>query len=152
MSAGEEIFVSYGPNYWCNARIPSYSTDDVPEWEWDLSSAVAVPRLLAPALPEPVDVPFAVVVSGVRPAGTTTSFVFQCRSTTVINFINQLMHAVSPTLPSDPRSRFPRIECTFPLLESRARRSVDFWRPSSSVLTKYSFGCHCPTVLRGRAL
>src|SRR5690348_12399308 len=33
--AGDEIFVSYGRNYWLGAESSSHSTVDVPEWEWD---------------------------------------------------------------------------------------------------------------------
>ena len=67
--AGEEIFVSYGTDYWPHARAMSHSTADVPEWEWDLSDpfAVSAPVLHGPtasAVPDaPPAPPVAVSVS-----------------------------------------------------------------------------------------
>ena len=50
---GEEIFVSYGRDYWRKADAPHF-TVDVPDWEWDLSDPFAVPsaptRFLSPLL------------------------------------------------------------------------------------------------------
>ena len=44
---GEEIFVSYGRDYWRKADAPHF-TVDVPDWEWDLSDPFAVPSAPAP--------------------------------------------------------------------------------------------------------
>ena len=41
IEAGGEIFVSYGAEYWKNARSSFHSTSDVPDWEWDLSDPFA---------------------------------------------------------------------------------------------------------------
>jgi hypothetical protein len=50
IKAGEEIFVSYGTEYWQYAANSSHFTVDVPDWEWDLSDPFAPP-------PTPVSVP-----------------------------------------------------------------------------------------------
>ena len=44
----EEIFISYGRDYWKKSHSSTHSTVNVPDWEWDLSNPFAsVPRLLA---------------------------------------------------------------------------------------------------------
>jgi hypothetical protein len=50
IKAGEEIFVSYGAEYWQYAAKSPHFTVDVPDWEWDLSDPFAPP-------PAPVSVP-----------------------------------------------------------------------------------------------
>ena len=57
--AGDEVFVSYGREYWCGAKSCSHSTTGVPDWEWDLSdpfaAAPATPRIEeVSSLPAPV--------------------------------------------------------------------------------------------------
>src|ERR1700734_2202553 len=41
VKAGDEIFVSYGDDYWKDAAKSSHFTVDVPDWEWDLSDPFA---------------------------------------------------------------------------------------------------------------
>jgi len=60
IAAGDEIFVSYGCSYWGkNQTVPSYSTNGIPEWEWDISDPFAsIPRsmsifVVAPFVPDP---------------------------------------------------------------------------------------------------
>jgi len=60
IKAGEEIFVSYGAEYWHYAAKSPHFTVDVPDWEWDLSDPFASPPLApvsVPAPPAPVSVP-----------------------------------------------------------------------------------------------
>ena len=60
IEAGEEVFVSYGTEYWKHAQSTFHETSDVPDWEWDLSdpfapaSALLVPvPALVPVCPAP---------------------------------------------------------------------------------------------------
>ena len=41
IGAGEEIFVSYGRNYWRHFDKTTYNTSNIPDWEWDLSDPFA---------------------------------------------------------------------------------------------------------------
>jgi len=54
---GDEIFVSYGRNYWIGAASCSHSTVGVPEWEWDLSdpfaASPAISTVVSPVAPVP---------------------------------------------------------------------------------------------------
>jgi hypothetical protein len=66
VAAGGEIFVSYA-DYWRSASATSYSTSNIPEWEWDLSDPFTSvlssvpdagdrvpPPILANQLPSPI--------------------------------------------------------------------------------------------------
>jgi hypothetical protein len=41
VKAGDEIFVSYGDDYWNDAANAPHFTVDIPDWEWDLSDPFA---------------------------------------------------------------------------------------------------------------
>ena len=50
--AGDEIFVSYGDEYWPYVAKTQHFTVDIPDWEWDVSDPFAGPPL--PAVPAPM--------------------------------------------------------------------------------------------------
>jgi len=47
---GDELFVSYGDEYWQYAAKAQHHTVDVPDWEWDLSDPFATLPLPGPVL------------------------------------------------------------------------------------------------------
>src|SRR6185312_2119817 len=53
---GGEIFVGYGAEYWRGISSMSYSTVDIPDWEWDTSNPFApASSTISPALiPSPI--------------------------------------------------------------------------------------------------
>ena len=119
--AGGEIFVSYGPSYWKFARLSSHSTNDVPEWEWDLSDPfmpnLSVPRVL----------PVAVSVAPAQNSVAVTLRVPHCRSYNLQNRLSLFLKRplLLPKLKSSPLWSWP----SFPLISiPKSRRSVEFWQ------------------------
>jgi hypothetical protein len=50
VKAGDEIFVSYGDDYWKDAKNSTHFAVDVPDWEWDDSDPFAAPVSCPPTL------------------------------------------------------------------------------------------------------
>ena len=119
--AGEEIFVSYGPEFWRGSHFTAHSTSNIPDWEWDISNPFAsVPSSLSvPVLAGPADLPTTSTAVGTFLQAAAA--VLQCRSwrlrSNISNFFSNPFSVVSVTLLT-----------SFPLPESRPKRVVDFWR------------------------
>ena len=120
--AGDEIFVSYGSEYWKGSYSSTHSTDGVPDWEWDLTDPfTSVSRSLSgftgPGRP----------ATGPWSVRTIDQAVLRFRSRSLINQLNnflkdsssavQSIQSQTPIFPSEPRRFFPR-----------SVWSIDFWR------------------------
>jgi uncharacterized protein len=71
VKAGDEIFVSYGDDYWKDAKNSTHFTVDVPDWEWDDSDPFAAPVSCppTPCSAQPLAPPAVVVGNPAPPIG-----------------------------------------------------------------------------------
>jgi len=145
--AGDEIFVSYGADYWRKSRDHSHVTTGVPDWEWDVSDPfAAVPSGLSFAIPAHVmcTVPLSTGTMAVVPstsmvvapstACVAVPFVLKCRSPGVVGFLSRLLNN---SFSIDQSTTFTSSSITvggvLTFFDSRTRRAVDFWRDRPGV-------------------
>src|ERR1700756_5119631 len=133
VKAGDEIFVSYGDDYWKDAAKSSHFTVDIPDWEWDLSDPFA-PAAAPPSPPGQSSTPPPRPLNIAPTADVHTLVPAVSPSTVITPEVLDLKMSPAPDefdfkdgLPSRPSSCLsPGPRYTGPLLDDPSARSWPF--------------------------